>query len=1022
MKKKVFSRRLPALALAMIMLFSLVLTACKPKDDTTETTGSTEPTGSTGQTGPKDGEVTYNIIVEGEGGMCQPGIVVTLHDSNGQKLVSGVTDEKGVFITYQKPGEYEVVVEGLREGYTATATKTTEAGGDVVVVCKTEVIEGKHPSAYAVGDVMRNFTFVDNDGNERTLKDVLAESKLVVINIWGDWCGNCKTEFPVIEKAYQQYSDQVEVLALDAWDSYSFVQEFRDEQGYSFTMSTDASNIYGSLTPTFGAVAPITMMVDRYGVVNEMESGAITSIDMWLEAFEDYTSDDYRQTGSAESNKKDEEDELLPDVEMPASSEIEAVINSGVNATYSASAIETVWPWVLTEDKTAIQPANIGKNSTSALINMTMDLEEGQILAFDYKYSIEYDIYGTDIYDFFSVSVGGDTLHTLVVPKDGWVTCYAYVPVKSGTYTVTLYYSKDDSDSKTFMDESEYLYVKNVRTMTEAQMTAENGSADIWRPAVDGVAAEGSATFFENYVDVVLNKNDGYYHVGTEDGPLLLTTLFGSTRWSGTSLDTLANNGYLNIDGIDYSVLESNDEYRSYWWLELYSDLGYSPVDAKLAYYLKKIAQNVGDSTYENGWLEMCSYYEHYGVGRGITKVSDVRSRIDMLSAEEVTLGKNHAFINQVLVPRGHYYSFIPAESGVYKFYALREGNSSSAGLYADTVAWLYDAEGNVIYSSYGDEQRNGQFVVYGRLEAGKTYYIGVGFDPVDMLGNFDFMIEYLGTDLLDIKTVCTESWTYDEKSGETLIKRRNNIYAALGEDGYYHQITGYEKDGTPILDTSETGYIYMDLFDFTEGASYIDWIGSYCNLYKYISEGYWTLDTDGKTAILIPNAFDFANRTDAAGAELKDLGNRQVKMESLLQQVVKGECSITFNTDGTINFKDYAGNEVKNITPDKNANDAEYQYSFQINGLTVSYSRNETDYTVVGAISNGETFSLSQIRNESTEDETVTYTGACMDPNAHIKVDAETAEVLQALIDVYGLSAGVKDGWMMFCYYMYHV
>lgn len=1016
MKKKIFSRQLPALVLALIMLFSLGLTACVPKDD---------PTDSTSQTGPKDGEVTYNILVEGEGGMRQPGIVVTLHDENGQKLTTGVTDSEGKFVTYQKPGEYEVVVEGLREGYTATATKTTEAGGDVVVVCKTEVIEGKHPSAYAVGDVMRDFTFVDNDGNERNLKDVLAENKLVVINIWGDWCGNCKLEFPVMEKAYQQYSEQVEILALSAWDTYSFVQEFREEQDYSFTMSTDASNIYNSLVPTFGQVAPITMMVDRYGVVNEMASGAATSIDGWLNDFEKYTSDDYRQTGSAESNKKDDKkDDLLPDVEMPASSEIEAVINNGVDATYSASSVETVWPWVLTEDKTAIQPANIGKNSTAALINMTMDLKEGQILAFDYKYSIEYDTYGTDIYDFFSVSIGSDTLHTLVVPQEGWVTCYAYVPVKSGTYTVTLYYSKDDSDSKDFMDDSEYLYVKNVRTMTEAQMKAENGSTDIWRPAVDGnVIKEGNVTSFESYVDVVFNKNDGYYHVGTADGPLLLTTLFGSTKWSSTSLDTLANNGYFKFNGVDYSALESDDELRSYWWLELYSDLGYSPVDAKLAYYLKMITKNVGTSTHDKGWLELCSYYQHYGVGEGITKVTDVRSRIDMLSAEKATLGKNHAFINQVLVPRGHFYSFTPTESGVYTFYALREGNVSSAGKYADTIAWLYDEEGNIIYQDYGDEHISGQFVTYGRMEKGKTYYIGLGFDPVDMLGDFDFVIEYLGTDVLDIKTVCTESWTFDDETYETLIKRRNDIHAALGEDGYYHQITGYEKDGTPILDLSETGYIYLDLFDFTEGSGYIDWIGSYCTLYKYIAEGYWTLDADGKTAIQVPNAFDFADRTDSVGAALKDLGNHQAHMESLLKQVVKGECSIKFNADEekTINFTDYTGNTVENIKPTKNANDAEYQYSFEINGLTVSYSRNETDYTVVGAISNGETFSLSQIRNENEKDESVTYTGACMDPNAHIKVDAETAEVLQGLLDVYGF-AGVKDCWMMFCYYMNHI
>lgn len=1032
MKNKIISRRLPALVLALIMLLSLGLSACSAKDPTTNapsdtTGGQVDPTVSTAPSGPKEGEITYNIIVQGVGGMRQPGITVILKDNQGTTVATGVTDEKGVFTTYEIPGEYDVTVEGLREGYTATAAKTTTEGGDVIVVCNTALVEGKHPGAYAVGDVMRDFTFLNNEGEEVKLSDLLKTKKLVVINFWADWCGNCKLEFPVMQKAYEEYGDLVEIVALNTTDSAAFCDNFREEQGYTFTMVPDTNGIYGSfVTAIGGAYLPCTVMVDRYGVINEIEMGAITTVDAWNEAFEDYTSDDYLQSGSAETNQKpdDGSDVEKPDVEMPASSEIESAINaSGFSATYSGPKADTIWPWVLTEDKTAIQPSNYGKHGSSALINMEVTFQKGQILAFDYKYSIEYDKYGTQIYDMFAITVDGDTMHTLVDPKDGWVTCYVYTPVVAGDHTVTLYYTKDKSDGQNFKDE--YLYVKNMRMVTEEEMIAANGSTNIWRPAADVKAPEGSATFYQNYATVVFNSQDGYYHVGTKDGPLLLAKLTGATRWSNESLEALAYAGYLNINGIDYSAMPSTDQLRSYWWLEQHSKLGYTPVDAQLAYLLQRFAKNIGNSTYEQGWLEMCSYFEHYGVGRGITRVADVRDRIDMASAVDANVGANHAFINQTLVPRGHYYKFVPDEDGIYTFYSVDAGSISSAGKNPDTVGWLYDANGKELDSSYGTDG-NGRFQIWKKLKAGETYYIGVGLDPVDLLGEFDFMIEKLDADKWDVKTACTGAWTFDSNVGNFLIMRNYDIHAELGTDGYYHQVLGYEEDGTPILDYSETGYIYLDFFDFTEGSYYIPWVGSTCTLYKYITQGYYKENADGSPvcdengkALLFENAFDFTNRTDSQGNSMAAFGNHQEKFEQLLEQVITFRCTLILEEDGSVSYTDTRGRTAEKVNPTTDENG---KTSIAVGGVTITYGVDKTEGTITLITPEGETIAMEQTRSTEAGNKSTIYDGFVADKNVHVKVDAETAEVLQNLIGLYGVAPNVEDQWMMFCYFLRHI
>lgn len=904
MKKNLIFHRLTALLLVLALMLPMMLTGCTPDDNTDPTA---DPSGGTGP----EGTLLYTIVAKGEGGMRLSGVTVTLTDNQGFEKATGTTNENGEFQAWLYPAKYTVKLDNLRPGYTATETVTDENGGVFEAIATTKLITSAYPNqpdSYAVGDVMYDFAYL-KDGKEVRLSDLLKEKKVVVLNFWAMWCSNCKAEFPVINEAYQLYADDVAFVALNPEDTLTEISEYQQKNDLKFDMVNDTGLCSVFMTSTGKNAYPITVFIDRYGVVTQMIVGADTSVEAWKKEFEWYISDEYTQTGSSGYEEPDDDDTLKPDVDMPSSAEIGNAINgTGFSTTYTASDDDTVWPWVLTtvDGKNVIEPSNYGseKPNTNAMITFDVTLDKDEVFAFDFKYSIEYDTYGTSIYDMFAVYVDGHIMQKMVTPNnpaDGWVICYAYTPLEKGTHSVTLVYTKDGSDSRPFMEVGkEYVYVTNLRTLSVAEMTEAGGSMDVYRTAANGVPdkdkAETMTTEFENYVDVVFNTEDGFYHVGSADGPLLLCKLEGATQWSSTSIYSLGAVGYLMIDTINYFDLLSSNSAKGYMWLEEYSTLGYSVVDEKLSQILKLIVANVGNGkNHDKEWLELCSYFDHYGVGEGINKVTAVRLGIDEKSALDAYEGKNRAEINQVVVPRGLYYKFVPEKDGVYTFYAVSEGaTTSEASSQIDTIGWLYDDAKNTL--DFGDEERDtadgNHFQMWKTLKAGQTYYVAVGFDPVDTLGAFDFYIEYVG-EKYDVLTTITEAWTTTEDYSSTILYRPRGTQVGLGTDGYYHQVLYYDDDGNAVLDYSETGYIYVDFIGATmaEGISYVYWPGETCTLQKYIEKGYYTYEAKDENDFRL-NAFDFSAREDVVGSVRyayleKTLGNCQAEMEAYLKEAL---------------------------------------------------------------------------------------------------------------------------------------
>ena len=57
-----------------------------------------------------------------------------------------------------------------------------------------------------------NFTAMDKDGKTVKLSDF--KGKKVYINMWASWCGPCMREIPELEKVYQKYKDNKDIVFL----------------------------------------------------------------------------------------------------------------------------------------------------------------------------------------------------------------------------------------------------------------------------------------------------------------------------------------------------------------------------------------------------------------------------------------------------------------------------------------------------------------------------------------------------------------------------------------------------------------------------------------------------------------------------------------------------------------------------------------------------------------------------------------------------------------------------------------
>ncbi len=804
-------RWLSLLLVFVLVLSSLsVLTSCKDKKSADKEDGKDGSNVSVA-----DGD--YKVTVETKGGMCMTGISVYVYaDDTLKDLISfGETDEKGAvtFENLEKSKNYAIALSGIPEGYKVKDSYKFE-GNTAKIVLDSALIKGDGLSSASLGlgSVMYDFSVTTSDGETFTLSEALKEKDMVMLNFWYTTCTWCVTEFPYMEEAYQQYKDDIAIIALNPMptDSVSAISAFKAQYGLSFPMAqcpTAWANSFGI------SGYPTSVIVDRYGVICMVEAGGITSLRPFICAFEHFTGDDYEQKLCI-NGIGDLITQVKPNVTMESSEEIGAAINKGdIKVTYRPEteddSAEYSWPFIIAEKdgQKCIKTSNAEIEDSFAIIYADIELKKGQAIGFDYITSSE--LYNDVLY----VIVNDEDIYQISGNSDDttWKSCYPCVATEDGTYELALCYLKDGSTN----EGDDTIYIRNMRVVDSSAIdTATYLPREATTSTDDGYS----------YVDIVFNSADGYYHVGNANGPLLLANLMGYTQFSeDETVYDLAYNGEIVVGGVDYC--DAIIDYCSYASNSALN--GYCTVNQELYEYLLMVDSIAGfDDEDDKEWLKLCSYYQAYGTN-GSQLVDPIKG-LAKFSAYEAKLGKDNAFTyDRAIIPRGLYAKFVPTQSGVYR---ITSHSTSQQGV----DAWIFDDNG-ILYTYEQDERmyalytddKNVSMVYY--MEAGKAYYIDIAFWDVYETGTIPFEIEYVGASYNLFRLASPGYFTYDtDAQGEAMYYTiSGGIDIVLGADGKYYEDLGGGKQGsliyadfsgiTPIFDSSLREMIGKGAFDFSK-------------------------------------------------------------------------------------------------------------------------------------------------------------------------------------------------------------
>ena len=136
-----------------------------------------------------------------------------------------------------------------------------------------------------MGKTLSDFSVKTVDGTTFKLSESLKTHDLVLINFWATWCGPCCMEFPCLEKAWEQYRDRVDVIALsvERSDNLKKLRTFADENGLKFSIGRDEKKLFDRMR---GTAIPTTLIVDRNRCVVAVEIGAKTTAEAFTKLFD----------------------------------------------------------------------------------------------------------------------------------------------------------------------------------------------------------------------------------------------------------------------------------------------------------------------------------------------------------------------------------------------------------------------------------------------------------------------------------------------------------------------------------------------------------------------------------------------------------------------------------------------------------------------------------------------------------------------------------------------------------------
>jgi len=450
---------------------------------------------------------------------------------------------------------------------------------------------------YRRGDKIQDFTFSTYDGQLVTLSEVLKEKEAVLINIWASWCGPCRSEFPFMQEAYTSYQDRVEVLALscEPTDTADTLAAFAESYQLTFKIGQDPVGFLAALGVNS---IPTTLMIDRFGTICYVHSGAMPNVDSFTRLFDAFLGENY-----TESVLLDAIPPKQPDVLPSSEAELTNALGTGDHRVRFMNPSDSAdWPMVVTEKdgRSVVASSNRNIEPSRASLISAFSAEAGDALVITFKMSSE------PVHDAFQLWINGKLVKSFA-GNEAWQT-YAYAIEADGDYEAEIAYVKNAQGSSG----DDMLWVDSI-TLVSGEDTFAALAQNPRYPVSDEI---GISVLNENARSIIVDDPTGNVALRYGDSAFYLLP------------DDRAHFAFSMVEGYDpeTAIVYFNYDGRSYALSDCLEDGQY-------------IAYSGGDSITTTGYCDssVILYPDPYTVGTILTyfkSETDVNTFLAALTAD----------------------------------------------------------------------------------------------------------------------------------------------------------------------------------------------------------------------------------------------------------------------------------------------------------------------------------------------------------------------------------------------------